>query len=66
MVRENHDPTSDMIIPTDDFHCPYSWPPLSLQGDNTLAMQILQHEWHKVKEVDRSKASTPDFQALGS
>ena len=26
-----------------------------LQGDHNLAMQILKHEWHKVKEEEKHK-----------
>ena len=26
-----------------------------IQGDHSLAMQILKHEWHKIKEEDKSK-----------
>ena len=28
---------------------------LSLQGDHNLAMQILRHEWQKIKTEDKSK-----------
>ena len=30
---------------------------LLIQGDHALAMQILQHEWHKIKEEDKSNVS---------
>ena len=63
MVGKNYNQTPDMITYT-RLYCLYSWPLFFLQGDNSLAMQILQHEWHKIKEVDRSKASIPAFQVL--